>query len=134
MPECTDQNRGPPYGTVGETTGGPGSSRSVVPRTLILFLLALASPVVSPVRRTLLGGRLHDRADQVRAHPVARADAIMEHDPSRHDPPIERRLDPLRRLACDAGAEEHAGHHVEVSVLVLRVFREEARHAVHIDS
>src|SRR5215207_2800687 len=73
----------------------PGNpNRSIVPRTLILFLLALASPVVSPVRRTLLGGRLHDRADQIRAHPVARADAVVEHDPSRHDPPVEHRLDP----------------------------------------
>jgi hypothetical protein len=31
---------------------------------LIFFFLALASPVVSPVRRTLLGGRFHDRADE----------------------------------------------------------------------
>src|SRR5688500_2836677 len=95
------------------------------PGTLILLLLALASPVVSPVRRTLFGSGLDDRSDEVRAHPIARADAIVEHDPSRHDPPVERRLDPFRRLARDAGTEEHAGHHVEVSEFALRVLREE---------
>src|SRR5688500_1775756 len=38
------------------TSDGLGSVRSIVPRTLIFLFLALASPVVSPVRLSLLGG------------------------------------------------------------------------------